>query len=118
MASELVVAPLILFLTVDFLTINGIDQTNCQVSSNQAMAHHGPQYSLWLQVGRCLRQSSKLGTHPPAPNMLNSPLKASCQTPSPWKLLKDPEVNCAASYHPFSGCPVFQKPKTILSFQN
>lgn len=35
MASELVVAPLILFLTVDFLTINGIDQTNCQVSSNK-----------------------------------------------------------------------------------
>lgn len=27
MAGELVVAPLILFLTVDFLTINGIDQT-------------------------------------------------------------------------------------------
>ncbi|KAF3829849.1 hypothetical protein GH733_001800, partial [Mirounga leonina] len=24
--------------SVDFLTINGIDQTNCQVSSNQAMA--------------------------------------------------------------------------------
>ena len=42
MASELVIAPLILFLTVDFLTINGIDQTNCQVSSNQAMAHRGP----------------------------------------------------------------------------
>ena len=42
MASELVVAPLILFLTVDFLTINGIDQTNCQVSSNQTKAHRGP----------------------------------------------------------------------------
>jgi hypothetical protein len=39
MASELVVAPLILFLTVDFLTINGIDQTNCQVSSKQEDGH-------------------------------------------------------------------------------
>lgn len=38
MVSELVVAWLILFLTVDFLSINGIDQTNCQVSSNKRLA--------------------------------------------------------------------------------
>lgn len=97
MASELVVAPLILFLTVDFLTINGIDQTNCQVSSNQAMA---TPRSINVACGsRWVYTSNKAlsqGTHPLAPACPTPFLSASEPHYHRNLMGKDPEVNYAA----------------------
>lgn len=97
MASELVVAPLILFLTVDFLTINGIDQTNCQVSSNQAMATRRPVNvacgSRWVYTSNKVLSQ---GTHPLEP-ACPTPFLSASRTHYHRNLMgKDPEVNYAA----------------------